>query len=183
MKLALTAVAALLAASASAAPRPAKPARQEKTMAAASFEFLAPAGWTRKPEGPDRMTLLGPADTHGVATLISVRFVPPSDAAFPDLDTWFKRQTAPPLFEGTKPTEVLKDVAVAGVKARHLARDTSEFVPPSARNTKEVPMREELVALPAKSGFYLLTYYAPKTLHKKNRPVFESLLKSFRFKP
>lgn len=183
MKRALTVAAVLLAAAASAAPRAAKTPKQEKTMASASFECLAPAGWTQKSEGAGRMTLLGPADENGVAAMISLRFVPPADATFPDLEAWYKRQTAPPLFEGTKPTEVLKDVAVAGTKARHLARDASEFVPPSAMNTKEVPMREELVAVPAKAGFYLLTYYAPKTLHRKNRPVFESVLKSFRIKP
>lgn len=181
---ALTAVAAVfLAAAAAAAPRAASRAKQEKTMAAATFECLAPAGWSQRPEGEDRMTLLGPADSNGVSALISVRYIKPGDAAFPDIEAWQKRQTAPPLFEGTKPTEVLRELSVAGVKARHLARDASEFVPPSAMNTKEVPMREELVAVPAKSGFYLLTYYAPKTLHKKNRPVFESVLKSFKLKP
>lgn len=180
----LTAAAAVfLTAAASAAPRAAAPVKQEKTMVAASFECQAPSGWTRKVEGPDRMTMLGPADVNGVSAAISVRWVSPGDPSTPDLETWYARQTAAPLFEGTKPTEVLRELSVAGVKSRHLGRDTSEFVPPSARNTKEVPMREELVAVPAAKGFYLLTYYAPKSLHKKTRPVFESVLKSFKLKP
>lgn len=98
----------------------------------------------------------------------------------PDAPAFIARQTAPPLFKSSPPTKALPDRAVAGRKAKAFTRDSSVFVPPSARNSKEIPMRDELVAVPAASGFYLLTYYAPKALHKKHRRAFESVLKSFK---
>lgn len=170
------ACAALLASSAAAAPASPRPA----ILMDAAFELRLPSGWSRKPGEMKMLVLVGPADADRVSALITARYYPPGDTAFPDMDAFLKRQTAPPLFEGSPKTETLPDLTVAGRKARHLARDASEFVPPSSMETREVPVREEVVALPAKTGFYVLTYRSPKSLHKKSRPAFQAVLKSFK---
>lgn len=170
-------LALLLVPAAEAAP--AKPGK-DLIMNDAAFEYAAPAAWSRRPSEGGGVVLVGPADADDVSALITLRHYPPGDADFASFDAFIERQTAPPVFKSSPPTEKRPDVAVAGRKAKAFARDGAEFVPPGARNTKEVPMREELVAVPAKEGFYLLTYYAPKSLHKKHRRAFESVLKSFK---
>jgi hypothetical protein len=174
MKLSLLAL--LLVPAAEAAP--AAP-RKDLIMSDAPFEYAAPAGWSRRPNEDGSVVLVGPADANDVSALITLRHYPPDDPDFAGFDAFVARQSAPPVFKSSPRTEKRPDVSVAGRKAKAFARDGAEFVPPGSRNTKEVPMREELVAVPAKEGFFLLTYYAPKSLHRKHRRAFESVLKSF----
>lgn len=181
LMLALTLVTAAGAAAPKAAP-PTAPERTQKDliMSDAPFEYALPASWHRRPSENGGVVLAGPADAHDVSALITIRHYPPGDPDFADFDAFVARQTGPPMFASSPPTESLPARTVAGRKARAFARNSSLFVPPSSRDSKEVPMREELVAVPASSGFYLLTYYAPKSLHKKHRRAFESVLKSFK---
>ncbi len=145
-----------------------------------TFECLSPAGWSRRPNADGSLVLIGPADIHDVSALITVRYYPPGHPDFPSFEAFLARQAAPPVFKSSPPTETLPGAVVAGRKARFFARNASEFVPPRSLNTKEVLMREEFAAVPASKGFYLLTYYAPKSLHQKNRRAFEAVLKSFK---
>ncbi len=174
-------LACLLSSLSWAAPA-APPSRQPKDliMNDTPFEFSVPSGWSRRPSEVGGVVLSGPADANGVSTLITIRHYPAGDRDFADFDAFLTRQTGPPVFKTSPPTEALPAVTVAGRKARAFARDSSVFVPPSSRNSKEVPMREELIGVPAGQGFYLLNYYAPKTLHKKHRLAFKSVLKSFK---
>jgi len=149
-------------------------------MSDAPFDFASPSGWTRRPSSDGGVVLMGPADANDVSALITIRHYPPGDAEFADYDAFIARQTAPPLFKSSPPTAILPNMTVAGRKARAFGRDSAVFVPPNSRDSKEVPMREEIVAVPAAGGFYTLTYFAPKSLHKKNRRAFESVLKSFK---
>lgn len=180
MKLSL--IALLLASAAWAAPaaRVAPAATPKDLIMSDAFEYALPAGWSRRPDSVGGVVLLGPADANDVSALITLRHYPPGDADFASFDDFVARQSAPPVFKSSRPTQRRPDLPVAGRTAKAFARDASEFVPPSSRDTKEVPMREELVAVPASKGFYLLTYYAPKSLHRKNRRAFESVLKSFK---
>ncbi len=171
----------LVSAAGAAAPA-AAPERTQKdlVMSDTPFDYAIPAHWNRRPSETGGVVLAGPADAHDVYALITLRHYPPGDPDFPDFDAFVARQTGPPMFASSPPTDILPARTVAARKARAFARNSSVFVPPSSRSSKEVPMREELVAVPASSGFYLLTFYAPKSLHKKHRRAFESVLKSFK---
>lgn len=179
--LALTLVSAAGAAAPAADPT-APPVRTQKDliMSETPFDYALPASWHRRPSEDGGVVLAGPADAHDVSALITLRHYPQGDPDFPDFEAFVARQTGPPMFASSPPTEMLPARTVAGRKARAFARNSSLFVPPSARDSKEVPMREELVAVPAASGFYLAVYYAPKSLHKKHRRAFEAVLKSFK---
>jgi len=178
--LALSLVTAAGAAPAGAPPDESVRTQKDLIMSDAPFEYALPAGWHRRPSEDGGVVLAGPADAHEVFALITLRHYPPGDPDFADFDAFVARQTGPPMFASSPKTEALPARTIAGRKARAFARDSSVFVPPSSRDSKEVPMREELVAVPASSGFYLATYYAPKSLHKKHRRAFEAVLKSFK---
>jgi len=180
MKLSLLALLLVPSVWASPAARVAPASPPKDLIMSDAFEYALPAGWSRRPDAGGGVVLLGPADDNDVSALITLRHYPPGDADFESFDAFVARQSAPPVFKSSRPTERRPDRPVAGRTAKAFARDASEFVPPSSRDTKEVPMREELVAVPASKGFYLLTYYAPKSLARKNRRAFESVLKSFK---
>lgn len=151
-----------------AAPKPA--------VVDASYEVFMPAEWAieRRAGGA---VFTGPA-AEGVSALISVRFVRPGDSQYATPEEYMKRLTRPSSIpvKGWKDGAVEK-ITIAGRKALRLERDTTEFSSPRTMSPKEVAMREEHVAVPAKTGgFYLLIYTAPASIDKIQRPVFRALI-------
>jgi hypothetical protein len=171
---------AALAPAAAAAPKAKKARAPEKTMIDASFELSVPAGWEAR-RGEDGLTLIGPRGADGVNSQINARYVRPGDKLHKSADAYLERLTAPPdvAMPGWK-TGPVEKTTVAGRAARRVSRDTSEFVPPSSMNTKEVPMKEVHVVVPAEKGFYVLLYYVPAELDAKGKAAFAAVLKSFK---
>lgn len=139
----------------------------------------APKGWTVATED-GRTVFAGPKDKNGVAALIEVRWVAPGDPSRPDADAYVDRLTKPGLVEvpGWKTHPPVKAV-VAGRAARRVVLETSRFVPPHSRRSKEVPIREEHVVVPAAKGYFVLVYDAPASLAAKNAPAFKAVLAAF----
>ena len=173
------ALAAVLAAPAAAAGK-AKPPAMEKTMLDASFECGLPAGWSSTRES-DGVTLLGPRDENKLAAQIRVRYVSPANRLYKNVDEYMTRMTkiTDLSVPGWKIGKV-EPASVAGRKSKRVLNDSSEFVPPGGRDSKEVPMREEHVVVPAAKGFYVLLYYVPRSLYAPQRPVFLKVLASFK---
>ncbi|MBI3299612.1 MAG: hypothetical protein HYZ75_15715 [Elusimicrobia bacterium] len=155
-------------------------AAEKDAMIDASFEYAVPPGWTAE-GGEQRLTLLGPRDENTVAALISVRYVAPEDPSHKSADAYLTRLASKPTIPvpGWK-SGPAKPLTVAGRKARIVERDTSQFTPPTAREIREVPMKEIHVVVPAAKGFYAIVYYAPRSLDKKARLVFRQFLRTFK---
>jgi hypothetical protein len=160
-----------------AAPVP-RAARVEKIDA--SFETVAPHGWAseRSAEG---LRLSGPLDDNGLQTFIAIRYVAPNDKNYSNADAYVARQTRKPEFmrRGWKAGAVTP-IVVAGRQSRKFSKDTVEFVPPASMNTREIPMREEHVVVPAEKGFYVLLYGAPQSLFDAHRSAFKAALAAFK---
>ncbi len=159
----------LLTLGAAAAPPPPAP-----------FDCPAPKGWSAAPED-GRAEFLGPHDANAVSALIEVRWIAPDDAAQPSADAYVERLLKPGLVSvpGWK-THAPEKLTVAGRKARRVVLETTQFVPPHSRNSKEVAMREEHVVVPAAKGFYALVYTAPASIAAKNRAAFKAVLAGFK---
>lgn len=71
------------------------------------------------------------------------------------------------------------EAAAGGRRARAFERETVAFWPPDHPRAGKVPMRERFVVVPAREGFYALSYSAPAALYEKHRPDFEAVLGSF----
>lgn len=155
--------------------------RQKPFTVDASFTLGAPSDWAVEHRGSG-VVLTGPS-SEGVATLISVRYVPPDEPLYGTPDAYMKRLTRPtsiPL-SGWKDGKV-ETVKVVGRDALRLERDTTQFTSPHSMDAKEVAMREEHIAVPAAKGFYLLVYTAPRSIDKAQRPVFRRVVDTA-FKP
>lgn len=172
IRLALAVLIAPLAASAGPAP-------QDKKIDA-SFEAAPPAGW-HADAGADGVTFFGPQDSNKLIARIALRWVAPGSAGAKDADAFVARLTskAPVTPKGwtTGPAEKVK---VAGRDAKRVVRRISEFVPPMSMDTKEIPMTEIHVVIPASKGFYTALYYAPSSFDKKGRAAFDATLKTFK---
>ena len=155
-------------------------AAEKKTMTDAPFDCAAPAQWDSQKE--ERLTTFtGPRGPENLAPVITVRYVLPGDPEKGDADAYLKRLTAKSDLD--VPGWITGPVAaatVAGRKARRVERDVSEFVPPNSMDTKEIPMKEIHLAVPASKGWYLIVYYAPRSADAKQRKVYERFLKSFK---
>lgn len=148
--------------------------------AAPAFDCPTPKGWSAVAED-DGTTFLGPRDEHKVAAQVNVRYVAPGHVSYADADAYVARLTKKSDLEvpGWK-TYPVEKTTVAGRAARSVRLDTSEFVPPRSRLTKEVPMWEEHVVVPAAKGFYVIVYYAPRSIAAKNRAALKRVLGGFK---
>ena len=146
----------------------------------ASFACAAPAGWDVQRRS-DGVILQGAREASGVSPLITIRYVSPDNKLYATADAYMRRVTAKPdvPIPGWK-TGAVTDAVVAGRRAKRVVSEVSDFVPPHALNTKEVPVREEQVAVPASRGFYVLVYRAPRASFDSRRPVFTRVLESFK---
>jgi len=178
MRAALLALCAALAAphAAAASRKPAPP--KERTMTDPTFQCALPASWYAQPR-PGGISARSPEDDGGVAAVITVRYLAP-DGPEKSADSYLARQTQKPAVEvrGWR-IGAVQPALVAGRKARRLVNETSEFTPPAGAPPREIPMREEHVVVPAKTGFYLLLFYAPRSQYEKQKPAFARALASF----
>lgn len=79
--------------------------------------------------------------------------------------------------------EPVKKIKLAGRGAFELARELTQYLHPESKSDESVQLKEKLYVLPAKEGFYVLTFSAEKTAFSANLPVFEKVAKSFKGKP
>ena len=143
------------------------------------FECPAPKSWAVSSDA-DGVSMVGPRDEHGLAATISVRYAA-SKPGLPDADAYVARLVRGPGFKVPgRRREAPVSVTVAGRKATLLAGDALEFPGPKGMSGKEVAMREERVVVPAAKGYYVLFYYAPKSIAKKHHAAFAAALAGFK---
>lgn len=177
MSLSLSLLAVLMTSPAAAADAPKTPA--PVVASTATFDCRTPAGWSRIDED-DGVTFLGPRGPFKLAAQIGIRYEGP-DGLDPDAAAYVARLTRKTESERpghrTYPPESLK---VAGRAAQLVRKDASEYVPLHSAHPDEVPMRREIVVVPAKKGYYVILYYAPRAIAMKNRDAFVKTLASFK---
>ncbi|HCC47401.1 MAG TPA: hypothetical protein DEQ38_04700 [Elusimicrobia bacterium] len=79
--------------------------------------------------------------------------------------------------------EPVKDITLAGRKALLLSRERMVFLHPTTKSDESVQLKEKLYVLPAKAGFYVLHFSAPKDSFLANLGTFEKIAKSFKGLP
>lgn len=72
------------------------------------------------------------------------------------------------------------NTSIAGMKAKQFEREISQFVPLYAVEQKDIAIYERYIVVPAKEGFYVLTYQCPMKSAKSNIQIFEKVVSSFK---
>jgi hypothetical protein len=79
--------------------------------------------------------------------------------------------------------EPVKKTALNGRKCFELSSETMQYLHPESKSDESVQLKEKIYVLPAKDGFYVLRFNAPKALFLEYQAVFEKVAKSFKGKP
>jgi hypothetical protein len=79
--------------------------------------------------------------------------------------------------------EPVKKITLGGRKGFELSRERLVSLHPESKSDESVQLKEKLYVLPAKEGFYVLHFSAPKSAFAASLAVFEKTAKSFKGKP
>lgn len=153
-----------------------------------NFTCRLPSGWTpsRAPrlervEKVYGVEALAPGSPDGPAVRVTVDYFAPGNAVHKDADAYIAAHARKK--KGFRlPGEKYGPAAEAkagGRSGRAFERETFAFWPPDSPRAEKILMRERFVVLPAREGFYALSYSAPASLCEKHRPDFEAVLGSF----
>jgi len=125
----------------------------------------------------------GPQGQKGVPAMIGINYFAKGNTTFKSEEQYVRRNTVPdpilPPLKGEKLSPIRK-ITVAGREARTFDRDTFTYYPPKSMRTKEIPVKERTVVVPAQEGFYVLFYEAPIAVFDQYAPVFDRVLQSFK---
>jgi hypothetical protein len=126
---------------------------------------------------------IGPQVQKGARVMIGIEYYADGNDTFKSEEQFIKRNTSLPSImpkvKGEKLTPIRK-ITVAEREARTFDRDTFEYYPPKSMHTKEIPMKNRIVVVPAKEGFYVLFYDAPTEVFEQYAPIFDRVLQSFK---
>lgn len=156
------------------------------------FSCLVPANWSleRDKEKDEEykiyeIQLMAPVSGKE-STSIFVSYYAKDNEDFNDYLGFIRRNTRNVAGE-TKTKrenfEPAKNVSLAGRKAVMLSRERMVYLHPTTKSDESVLLKEKHYVLPAKDGFYVLHFSAPKESFLANLKVFEKVAKSFKGLP
>ena len=155
------------------------------------FSCLIPAAWTlQREKNKDEeyrifeIQLLAPRSDKA-PTSISVSYYAGENEDFDGHEDFIDRNSSNALGEVKSEREAyepVKKIKLNGRKGFELASEVMEYLHPESKSDESVQLKEKMYVLPAKEGFYVLKFNAPKEFFAENLPVFEKLVKSFKGK-
>ena len=77
----------------------------------------------------------------------------------------------------------VKITTLGGRKAFAFEREKKKHLHPESKSDESVILKEKFYVLPAKDGFFVLHFSAPKAVFSKHLPVFEHVARTFKGLP
>ena len=77
----------------------------------------------------------------------------------------------------------VKTTALGKRRAFEFEREKKEYLHPESKSDDSVMLREKFYVLPAKDGFFVFHFSAPKAVFSKHLPVFERVARTFKGLP
>ncbi|HAH32724.1 MAG TPA: hypothetical protein DCL44_10470 [Elusimicrobia bacterium] len=68
-------------------------------------------------------------------------------------------------------------------KALEFDREEKRYLHPESKSDESVTLKEKFYVLPAKDGFFVMHFSAPKAVYLKHLPVFEHVARTFKGRP
>jgi len=125
--------------------------------------------------------LIGPSSDKA-SSEIYVSYYAQDNEDFSDYNNFLVRNSKNILGEtksGRENYGPVKKVVLNGRKAFELVRERMVYLHPQSKSDESVHIKEKLYVLPAKEGFYVLYYSAPKILYDEQLSVFEEVVQTF----
>ncbi len=156
------------------------------------FECLIPADWRiydpvfglsdeeKKIYG---VTLFGPQDGIHLSPLISIHYYAPGNLMDKTMDKFIRVHSGPVtgLASGKKSYGEIRQIELAGRKAKTFERIDIRFMGERNMNPPTVSMYEKFIVVPARKdkGFYVLRFSVPEGMKDQYRSIFEESVNSF----
>lgn len=151
------------------------------------FTAMIPSGWQKEDdvlvgrrEKQYGVDLYAPDRGQDPASTISLIYFGPDHARFKTPEKYIKMQLETRDRVPGETAGKVKDTVVSHRYSRTLDKRSYDLVPPYSVEQRKVEMFERLVVMPAKGGFYVLSFKAPKNKAARLLPVFEKILKTFK---
>jgi len=179
---------ALPACAAPAKKAAAAPAFKKFAMEDKSFSCDVPAAWEQKrdleKEKRDKtpqLQLLGPR-AEKAPVMIYAAFYAKEGSYFTGYKNFIDRNSKDSWGETEDKYSPVKETVMAGRKAFVFDREVKTSLNPENPSSESVQIMEKFYVIPAKDGFFLLHFYAPKAAAKQYLPDFERMAKTFKGK-
>ena len=128
-----------------------------------------------------KIELLGPR-AENAPILIYAAHYRKGSATFADYKDFIERNSKNILGETKSDTEKFSPVtetSLAGKKAFEFDREIKEYLHPESNSEESVVIKEKFYVIPAKEGFFVLHYYAPKAAFVQHLSVFNHIACTF----
>ncbi|MBI4656768.1 MAG: hypothetical protein HY746_08500 [Elusimicrobia bacterium] len=152
-----------------------------------SFSARIPSDWEKnediifgrqvKEYGVD---LRGPANKEGAYVAVSATYFGSDHEVFKTHEKYIAANLKSSNQAMGEKTGKVRTIAVAGRTASQFDRNTFISAPLHSVDAKRVKIFQRKIVVPAKKGFYVLTYQAPMDLAKKYLKIFDAVLNSFK---
>lgn len=150
------------------------------------FKALVPADWEKSEEimigrqekqyGVDLSAPGGPPSPASISLL----YYAPDHARFKTWEKFISTQRSTKNRVKGEASGQVKDTVVNNRHAKTFDKRSFDMVPPYSPKAVKVEMFERFLVLPAKKGFYVLSFKSAKPDAKRYLGVFESVLRSFK---
>jgi len=162
---------------------------KEYTMDHGYFTCEIPASWqllreeeTDAEDDIYQIELTGPA-ADKAPTIIFVSYYGKDNEDFMDHENFLARNSTNALGETENERErywPVKAIELKGMHAFELERERKKYLYPASKSEESICIKEKLFVIPAKEGFYVLHYFASKSVYEDQLPVFDRVVRSFK---
>jgi len=154
------------------------------------FSIAIPAGWQKSPEvlglsGPEEkvygLEIAAPFSAE-LPVKIGVHYYAPGNLLHKTYEKFIKLHSRPPLgvnLDG-KVYGKVQDGRAGSYYAKIFERKVFEYFLKRSLHPKKIYVYEKFAVVPAKSGFFVLRYYAPMSQAKVGLAAYEATLASFK---
>jgi len=115
-----------------------------------------------------------------LTTIIIKYYSPESNKKYKDFIENQSQTSERTLESDTEKYEKPLEIDIKGRKATEINRKMKEFTSIETSESQPYWLKEKIIVVPAKKGFYSITYSAKEEDFNKNLPLFNELLKSLK---
>jgi hypothetical protein len=128
-----------------------------------------------------KIELLGPR-VEKAPVIIYVAYYDRGNNSFKDHADFIERNSKNILGESRSDTEKFSPVRKTMLnkkKAFEFESEIQEYLHPESKSSESVVIKEKFYVIPAKKGFFVLHYFAPKSVFARHLGVFSNIVRTF----
>ena len=151
------------------------------------FSCEVPQGWQllrddkEQRRGVFQIELIAPGEGPALMT-IYVSYFSEDNIYFKDYQDYVESNSTDDLGIAAETDKYgpVSTTALSGRKAFEFEREQKEYLHPESPSDESVILKEKFYVLPAREGFFVMHFSAPKAVYEKRLPVFDRVARTFK---